>query len=501
MGLDDLRSSAEEYEHLDGPDLTAHMQEPRLPQPNEPGYGHSLFFDANRFPTQAEQDHLLERVRGEFPAGLRWIASPASAATLHGRMHLYSAYHTHKFQRDGYVAEIERPRFKVGPAARSIRSQQAWDAFFATAVIAEAIVDACRKLPLARRRNQIFADPVMEALTPAVGKTRKHDATPGTKILCVHEGLLLAPRRFNRPYVVYPADPVTCKTAFKSGRSRLSSSYSHNRLAIRRRIDAEVMAWSNHIGEGFSIDGLVLWITQALGVLRVEATEWRFRERPSYVKSGTREFADVPGIAATKDEDVQVEFARILDGLRRPANFIAPTIQRLFGNARTDVISVLAGGTGLEDEDLWRDQDVARRTCSRTMLVGVAGWISELRRLHRATLTLPMAELMREIATGDLFELNDLSDSSDRSALALVKAQFSDAVWTEMLEIAADLLNEADTIEVRYRWNDNPVDPVRVERAESGIVVVGPLLDLTLQKHEFWAGRAERFRGRGVLTI
>lgn len=505
MGIDELRPFPEgrdaEYEHLDGPDLTAHMQEPRLPQPNEPDYGHSVFFDATRFPTAAEQDALLERVRGQFPANLQWVPSPATAATLHGRMHLYSAYHTQKFERDGYVAEIERPRFKSGPAARSIRSQQAWDAFFATAVIAEAIVDASRKLPLARRRNLIFADPLMDALTPIVGKTHKEDDTPGVNVLCLHEDLLVALRSFNRPSVVYPADPVTCKTAFKNGRSRLSSLYSHDRRTIRRRIDAEIVAWSNHLEDAFSIDGLVLWIAQSLAVLRLQATEWKFRERPTYVKSGTREFANDPGAAATKDADVQAEFAGILDGLHRPKNFVAPTIQRLFGYARTDVISVLAGGTGLEDENIWRDQDVARQAWSRSLLVHVAGWISELKRLHRATLTLPMAELMREIATGDLFELNELSDDSDLSALALVKAQFPNAIWTEMLDIAVDLLNHVDAIEVRYRWNDNPIDPVRVERVENSIVVVGPLLDLTAPKHDFWAGRAEQFREHGNLTI
>jgi hypothetical protein len=109
--------------------------------------------------------------------------------------------------------------------------------------------------------------------------------------------------------------------------------------------------------------------------------------------------------------------------------------------------------------------------------------------------------LMRVIASGDLFELNELSDRSDRSALALVKSQFPDAIWTEMLDIAVDLLNHADAIDVRYRWNDNPIDPVRVERAGNSIVVVGPLLNLTVPKHDFWTGCAARFRERGALII
>src|ERR1700733_5305617 len=121
MCLEQLRRTAaalngdEDENQYVGPDIPAHLDEAPPLQPWDPDYTHCVFFDPDRFPTDTERDELLARVRRRFPAHLRWCLDPVSAATLQGRMDIYSAYHTRLFQQNGYVAEIEPPQFESGP--------------------------------------------------------------------------------------------------------------------------------------------------------------------------------------------------------------------------------------------------------------------------------------------------------------------------------------------------------------------------------------------------
>jgi hypothetical protein len=506
MSLEDLKKSAQ---HIDkeqadnswGPDIPPYLEEAPPLQPRDQDYTHSVFFDARRFKTEVEQDALLQRVSGQFPQFEHWCLYAVSAADLAGCMHLYGANHAQMFQRDGFVAEIEPPRFKRKAPPRSIRSQQAWEAFLINAVIAEAIVDAWRKLPPDRKLNGVFRDPLIDAVAPILGKTDENDETPGVNLLCAHEGLFVAPRNYETERVLYLADPVTFQTAFAKGRALFPSLYLHERVDIRRRIDMEIAAWSRDLGDTFSIDGLVLWISQTLAVLRLQATEWRFRERPGYIKSGTREFANDPDAAATKDEYVRQQFVGIIDALRQPDNFVEPTILRTYANTQGNVISRLAGGIGLDDEATWRDENTKRRNFSSHALYGVAEWISILKQSHHTTLDLLTAQLIYEIVTGNLDDLDELKDKDDRLALSLIKSQFPDAIWRKMLEIAVNSSDNFQTIQVRYRWNDNPIDPIKIEEDGDTIVIFGPLLDLRAQKHEVWTERAEMFRDRGTLTV
>jgi hypothetical protein len=503
-----LGSSENNY-HFDGPDIPAHLDEAAPLQPRDAEYPHSVFFNPDRFPTDAERDELLERVRRQFPEHLRWSLEPVSALTLHGRMHIYSAYHTWLFQQNGYVAEIEPPRFKSGPRApRSLRSQQAWDAFYANCTIAEAVIDAWLTLPPARFENTIFRDPLVDAIAPIIG--RFDDNAPDASVLYSYHNLLVAPRglRSSRragggPWIAYHAEPVTVNMAFMNGRKVLNAWTSDDRRSIRRRINKEIQAWYEHPGEPFRIDAIILWIAQTLGVLRVQATEWKLRERPSYVRSGTREFEGDEHAFPTKADFVREEFRSLTDGLRRGVvNFCAPTIKRPPVTARADVISLLAGGIGLEDEAIWRDEHVCRDNMARQELGYLASWIGELKRFHRATLTAHVARLMEEVISDVPAGLQELSMTyDDWSGPRLIRAQFPMVVWRQMLDFAAEALQDRDRVELQYRWNENPTDPVAVLRENDSIVIIGPLLDLSAERRAAWVDRADVLRATRSLSV
>lgn len=482
----------------DGPDIPAHLDEPPPLQPGDADYTHSVLFDPNRLPIDAQRDELLERIRDQFP-DLKWCLDPVSVKTLNGRMHIYSAYHTRIFQENGYVAEIEPPRF--WPPKRSVRCKQAWDAFFVHAEILDAIIRSCCTLPAARRRNLVFHDGFLNVLTPICGLIADGDQTRGTNVLCEVEGLLVAPRTFDRPRIAYPADPFVFNTASKNAQAEMESFYAPTRLAIRRRTDKEVAAWSNFIGDRFNIDGLILSYAQVLALLRVQATEWSYREERGYVASGTAIFQDERNAQATKS----IHSVEYLHGhqinLRLAGNRIAPDVRRPTANLADDVTSILAGGIGLENEAIWRDDQVLRESFSPQLLELVAAWISELKRMQRATLTEFVARLIQEIVTGELDYLDELADDDDLSALQLVRSQLPEAIWREMLDIAINAPDHINAIEVHYRWNENPTDPIAIERDGDSIVIVGPLIDLRAHNHPVWAQRAELFRERGNLTI
>lgn len=507
MGLAPLRAIAATFDNdetdneYDGPDIPAHLDEPPPLQPWDADYTHCVFFDPDRFPTDAERDELLARVRRQFPEHLRWCLDPVSAAALHGRMNIYSAYHTRVFQQNGYVAEIEPPRFESGPPARSIRSQEAWDAFVVNAVIMEAIIDACRKLPPERQRNLVFRNALRDALTPICGLMDNADQTRGRNVLCDLGGLLVAPRSFDRKQTVFPADPVTWKWALKAGRTRFASFHAPTRRAIRRRADLEIRAWSELLEDDFNIDGLILWSTQNLALLRLQATEWKFRERPGYVKSGTALFAGHPDARATKRDYSTEHLQHIQNDLWVGGNYLAPAVTRPFTSVLDDIRSILAGGIGLEDETIWRDDLTLRQSYSSGSLEAVAGWVSKLKRMHHATLTESMAILIQEVVTDELDHLAELTDKDGQSALRLVRSQFPDAIWREILSIAINAPDHINAFEIRYRWNDNPTDPIALERDGDAIVIVGPMIDLRTHDHALWGRRAEIFRDRGSLTI
>ncbi len=507
MGLETLRAIAATFDNgendyqYDGPDIPAHLDEAPPLQPWDADYTHCVFFNPDRFPTDAERDELLARVRRQFPGYLRWCLDPVSAATLHGRMNIYSAYHTRLFQQNGYVAEIERPRFESGPPARSIRSQGAWDAFLVNAVVAEAIIDACGELPAERQRNRVFRNAFTDALTPICGLMDQTDQTRGRNVLCDLGGLLVAPRTFDRKRIMFPADPVTCQWALKAGRTQFAKFYAPTRRAIRRRADLEIKAWSDFLGDEFSIDGLILWSTQNLALLRLQATEWKFRERPGYVKSGTALFAGHPDARGTKVDYANEQLQHIENDLWADGNYRAPALKRPAASILDDVRSILAGGIGLEDETIWRDDLTLCHAYSPQLLETVAAWISELKRMQHTPLTEFMALLVQEIVTGELDHLNGLTDNDGLSALRLVRRQFPDAIWREMLNIAMNAPDHINALEVRYRWNDNPTDSIALERDGDAIVIVGPMIDLRTNDHALWGRRAEIFRERGTLTI
>jgi hypothetical protein len=501
-------NSDEAENQYDGPDIPAHLDEASPLQPWDADYTHCVFFDPDRFPTDAQRDELLEGVRRRFPAHLRWRPDPVSVETLHGRMHIYCAYHARHFEEHGYVPEIEPPQFGKGHQARSIRSERAWHAFLVYAVIAEAIIDACRKLPADRRQNLVFVDATADALIPICGAANEADGRLGGRnVLCRVEGLLVAPRTFNQERTLFPALSVTRRSAITPGAAHLASFYSppgradRRRDTIRRRADLEVRAWSDFLAERFSPDGLVLWYTQNLALLRIQATDWAFRERPPYVKSGTQQFAGDPDARATKKDFAAEEFEQMVNDLRVPRDFVAPKILRPFLSVRDDVRSILAGGIGLEDEAIWQDDDALRHAYSPQLLEIVAAWISELRRMRPVTLTGPIASLIQEIVTGELDDLNELTDNDGQAALLLVRRQFPNAIWRQILDIAINAPDHINALEVRYRWNDNPTDPIVLERDGDAIVIVGPMIDLRAHNHAFWTRRAEMFRDRGSLTI
>ncbi|MGY4329437.1 hypothetical protein ACVWWG_003854 [Bradyrhizobium sp. LB7.2] len=495
-----ILEASEDADYVDGPDIPAHLDEQAPPQPWDDGYTHAVFFDPDRFPTDAERDELLERVRRQFPENLRWSLEPVSALTLHGRMHIYSAYHTSHFQQNGYIAEIEPARFKSGPRARrSLRSQQAWDAFYANCTIAEAVTDAWQKLPAVLRENAVFEYPLVDAVAPIIGRFDDNDQAPGASVLYNYHGMLVAPRRLlagrregGEPWIAYPAEPVTVKTAFANGRRVLNAWTSDDRRRIRQRVYKEIRAWSELQGDRFRIDAILLWIVQTLAILRVQATEWKLRENPSYVRSGTREFEGDEHAFPSKAEFLREEFRSLTDGLRGELpNFCAPTIKRPPVTARADVISLLAGGIGLEDEAIWRDDRIQRDNLARQELGYVASWIGELKRFHRATLTAGIAQLIEQVVNDEGVSLQELEMADDRSGPCLIKAQFPVAVWRQMLDLAIETLQNSDRVEIQYRWNDIPTDPIVVLRDDDVIIIVGPLLDLSAERRAGWAARAD----------
>lgn len=504
MGLAALRQAIanrpmeEDYDRYDGPDIPAHLDEAPPLQPRDADYTHSVFFDPDRFRTQTERDELLRRVSAEFPAHLKWCLDPVSVATLHGRIDIYSAYHTKAFENDGYVAEIEAPQF--WPPKRSVRCKRAWDAFFVHAEILEAVAISCRQLPGLRRRNLVFRDVFLGVLTPICGLTENGDRTRGANILCSLEGLFVPPRTFDQARIAHPADPFTASTASKNGREQMKSFYGPRRIDIRDRVKIEITAWSNYYNDRFSIDGIILSCAQSLALLRVQATEWSYRERRDYAASGTAIYATEKNAQATKGAHSVQHLHGYQENLRLAAYQFAPDMRRPMANVLDDVKSILAGGIGLEDEAIWKDDQTLRDSYSPQLLESVAVWVSRLKRMHHVALTGFMAGLIREIITGELNHLKELMGDG-LSALRLVRSQLPMAVWWGILNTAIRAPDHVNEIDVRYRWNDNPTDPVAVERDGRSIVVVGPMIDMRISNHAIWTRRAELFRGRGTLTV
>jgi hypothetical protein len=486
----------------DGYEVLQSAVEPPEPQLGEPNYVHSIFYDAARFPTESHQHAVLETVRNRFP-DLDWVMSPSTVPRLHMDMPLFAESHARQFENDGFVAELERPRPKSGPRQRLQRGQQAWDAFLANVVIADAIAYVCRKRPAVRRGNVIFPRPMNSAFIPMLGKSTKADKAIGTSILVADGEFLTAARTFSRNGIGYPAQPVTYNSALKDGRAAFGAWTSDTRRAVRRRVELELQAWADHLGDQFSADGLILWAAQTLGLLRIQATEWKFRERVDYVLSGAPAFLRNGLAHATRQEysdDQMQEMTAEIEATLNAAQF-APALRRPADSALSDVVSILAGGIGLSDEQVDTDQSVARAHSARHGLGAVAEWVGRLRRFHHAMLTPDLAALLREAVTGEAFDLRELEWSGDDwSGPDLIRSQFPDATWMELLGYAEDCFEESESIEVRYAWNANPVDPPTVTRDGRVVIVTGPFLAIDLRVTGQWARKAERFRERRALT-
>lgn len=486
----------DDYDCLE-PDYLPEPLGPPMPRPGSPGYTHFVFYDEGRFQTEADRNGLLQSVRDRFAPELEWVLSPATAYSLPTAMRFYAANHTKHFRQHGFVAELEPPRFNSGPThTRSELAQASWDALCTNAVLAEALVDSCLKLPQRQRGNLVFGNIQHDALSYVLGRTDEDDETHGQDLLAYYQGLLVAPRKFNFACTAYPADPITIGSAVTLGRKVLAKWTSDDRRAIRRRMDREIRAWSDRLGPGFSADGLVLQAAQTLGVLRLEATELRFRERLRYIISGEPEFADDERGASSKSEYVRQEVEKIWDGLNPRTD--AFVIRRPYSNAWLNTKSALAGGIGLSDE-VSHDElpSYDRLGCSDGCLQEIAGWVGRLKRFHTARLTGSLATLLEEIVTDEFRDI----DPDHRGVARAIKGQLPIAVWNRILEEARQHEDDGELMEVRYIWNDNPLDIPTVEIDGDVVVIYGPLLTTSVRSQQWWAEKAELFRERRTLTV
>lgn len=493
-------------------DIPPHLLEPPAPRPGDRNYLHSVFYDARRFETFP--DRLMAQVRAAFPDQPLWQDEAVHASSLHGRMHVYSSLHTEKFLRDGYVAEIEPATYKGGKAPRrSLASRHAWDAFLVNASFAEAIANAIRRCRDEYPLDLVFPDPMARAVAPIVGKLDKEKPAIDPTVLCRQGTLLLAPsdiltaRCVDRPPVIaYPAEPTTLNTISTSGRELYSMWTSDSRLAIRQRVRAEVRAWIVHPDPDFDPEAALLWVLQTVAILRIQATDWKGRERRSYVSKDPD--PRVIGARRSRAQDDQIEFAKLLDGLRDGDDDVCPIeIRRAPVSARADVISALAGGIGLEDEAIWRDDLVHRDNLARQDLGSLAAWVGRLKRFHSATLSVALARLIEEIVTDSpttLLELDMTGD--DWSGARLVRVQLPDHIWRALFEAVLYSDRGETEIEVRYEWNDVPTEPAVIVPPKAGdddtiITIVGPLLDLNPARRAWWRQQVGQFRATGSLTI
>lgn len=526
MSFSELRKAAAKAGHyemdtVDLRDVPPEFELPPDPVLGDRNYVYSVFYDPHRFDEFPER--LMREVRDRFPQLPNWQAEPVHIDSLHGRMAAYSQSHTDRFLQFGYVAEIERPIFGSCKAPkRSAASQEAWDAFMVNASFAEAIADAIRKCRDKFKLKLVFRDPIADALAPTVGKVAKKlskaakKRAPATTILCKSGKLLVPPRdllaqpRYSRDAVVaYPAEPVTINTVSKTGRERglYSRWTSDTRIRIRQRVLKEVRAWYLRPEADSSPEAFLLWALQTVAILRVQATDWKARERPSYVLSEAPLCAD-EAPARTKARDDEIEFTKILDGLRGKRTDLVPIqIRRVPVTARTDVISMLAGGIGLEDEAIWRDDHVLRDNLARQDLGSLAEWTGRLKRFHRATLSPALARLIEEILTDTPATLQELEMTGDDwSGPRLIRAQFPDNVWRALVDAALYCERGETDVDVRYNWNDDPtrpavIVPVDGEDNEAKVVIAGPLLDLSAPRRAWWQQQVEQFRKTGSLTI
>jgi hypothetical protein len=517
MPLSSLRKTINISDQIDAYDereIPPERQEPPAARPGDLTYVHSVFYDPSRFETFPNR--LLAQVRDAFPDQPLWQPEAVHPASLHGRMAVFSSLQTEKFLRDGYVAEIEPATFKGGKAPkRSLASQLAWDAFLVNASFAEAIADAVRKCRDQPGLDLVFRDPIVGAVAPIVGRLDKGNPKIDPTVLCRQGNLLVGPRAIlqlpradQQPVVAYPAEPATLNSISKSGRELYSLWTSDSRIAIRRRVLKEVRSWLAHPDPDFDPEAALLWMLQTVAVLRIQATDWKGRERRSYVLSQPARVADGDPAQRTKSQDDQIEFAKLVDGLRDGRNDVCPIeIRRVPVTARADVISMLAGGIGLEDEAIWRDDLVHRDNLARQDLGSLAAWIGRLKRFHYATLNTGLAQLIEEIVTDSpntLLELDLTGD--DWSGARLVRSQLPDHIWRTLFE--AVLYNDRGLteFEVRYEWNDVPTEPAVIVPPEAGkdnavITIAGPLLDLAPARRAWWRQQVGQFRAGGTLTI
>jgi hypothetical protein len=458
---------------------------------------------------------LLAQVRIAFPDQPLWQTEPVHGASLHGRMHVYSSLQTAQFVRDGYVAEIEPAQFKSGKAQkRSPVSQQAWNAFLVNASFAEAIAEAIRIRRNEDRLDLVFRDPMASAVAAIVGKVEKGNPDIDPTVLCLQGNLLVAPgavlaapRADHPPIIAYPAEPTTLNTISTSGRELYPLWTSDSRKTIRKRVLEEVQAWIAHPDLDFDPEAALLWVLQTVAVLRVQATDWKGRERRNYVSRDPD--PRVIGAWRSRAQDDQMEFARLLDGLRDGNDDVCPIeIKRAPVSARADVISALAGGIGLEDEAIWRDDLVHRDNLARQDLGSLAAWIGRLKRYHRATLSVPLARLIEEIVTDSPTTLLELEMSGDDwSGARLVRAQLPDQIWRELFAAALYADRGQTEVEVQYEWNDMPTEQAAIVPPAPGqgddkvIRIAGPLLDLSPSRRAWWRQQVGQFRARGSLTI
>lgn len=516
MPLSSLRKAADESNEMeryeDDQDIPPHLVEPPPARPGDLNYVHSVFYDPQRFETFPER--LLTQVRAAFPNQPLWQPEAVHAASLHGRMKVFSSLQTEKFLRDGYVAEIEPATFKSGKAPkRSLTSQKAWDAFLVNASFAEAIAEAIRRSRGGHRPDYVFQDPIKSALAPIVGKVDRGNPAIDPTVLCRQGSLLLAPLAIltapladNASVIAYPAEPTTVNTVSKSGRELYSLWTSDSRDAIRRRVIMEVQSWVAHPEPDFDPEAALLWVLQTVAILRVQATDWKGRERRSYVVRDPD--SRVVGAWLSRAQDDQIEFASLLDGLRGGNDEVCPLeIRRAPVTAQADVIAALAGGIGLEDEAIWRDDFVHRDNLARQDLGSLAAWIGQLKRFHHATLSVALARLIEEIVTDSpttLLELDRTGD--DWSGARLVRAQLPDHIWTTLFNAVLHTDRGETEVEVRYKWNDVPTERAVIVPPNAGdddtvITIAGPLLDLGPARRAWWRQQVGQFRATGSLTI
>jgi len=516
MRLHDLQSINDESEHIhDSASSRVYEIERRQPDiaPSHPDWTSTVYFDERKFPNPASIERIEKHYAQRYP-GRSFTFQSLKRNNLYRFSISKYPLSERIFRRRGFVADLDVDTFLRGDQ----NVDKAYLMYNKEAVHLQLAV-VSHFLESSARWKDINSTTRIE-LSGLIGGEKAHPVP-----LIERDGIFWPCRQFWRKERIHFAYQRAPSAALDQGDEDPFELCYAMPDEIAEQIQFEAKN-SRAIFNGASKNALLLWQTQALGILRKTVWEIETIASPSLNKIQATEATEqsktlkeiVSGRTLTKSDyeynfDRTVYRSHLQDEQDKYGESLRDAIaehNHNYGSGfhlaeyhhgiTTDqnVVATLHGSTYLPrfNWDL-----TSHRVHPLHWLTPAAEWIGKLKRQRHAVLTKEIAECLAAIF-GEADPYAEY-DARLRDFAPIIEDRLGAAAWSVLSDASRKILNGSDSsVSVVYDWTQNPEEPWAAEsRGDGTIVIRGPLLDFPVSRVSYWNSKAAIIEEEGGLAF